>query len=117
VGYNPHVAPPARGPIAPQSLNMNHYTFTIWQTSDGLDHAKWGDLTVNSRSGATRALARKLVGLDALEDLPIQVRDRGGKLRFTARSLHSHAAMKIVEGPDVRIHLGRHVPFPATRVR
>ena len=95
---------------------MTRYTFTIWQTPDGMDHAKWGDLTASNRHGATMALARKIVFLDGMEDLPVDAVDETGRLRFSARSVYRLAGLTIAESDRTALQVKPHMPFSGVAV-
>ena len=94
---------------------MNAYRMTIWQTADGMDHAKWSDLEASSRHGATRVLARQIIALDYVEDLPVEAVGKDGRLRFTARSVFSLAGTTLAEGADQTLRVARHRPYAGVR--
>jgi len=79
---------------------MTHYKLTIWQNAQGRDHASWSDLHVTSRTSALRKLARAIIALDGVQDLPVQAFSRAGQLRFTSPSIFALAGWDLVEGPD-----------------
>ena len=88
------------------------YKFTIWSTTDGVDHAQWSDIGVSTRKGATMALARRIIALDGVEDGPVEVVDRTGRARLTSPSIFSMSGWSVLESETAGPKLIRYSAAP-----